>query len=125
MTTVYIKDGKEFASEWELRQAHPELIFPELSEEVMKMIGVTKEEREDPAPTDEEMSTQIREHRDALLAESDYYMTTDYPATEQGLTAVKAYRQALRDITKQDGFPKSVTWPEVPNELESEEVYVK
>ena len=120
MTTIYIKDGKEFSSEWELRQAHPELIFPELSDEVMTMLGVTKEEREDPAPTDEELSAQIREQRDALLVESDYYMTNDYPATEQGLISVKAYRQALRDITKQEGFPKTVEWPIVPIELGGE-----
>ena len=36
------------------------------------------------------------------------------PSTEKGLTEVKTYRQTLRDITTQETFPDSVTWPETP-----------
>jgi len=27
---------------------------------------------------------------------------------------MKTYRQALRDITTQEGFPHNITWPEKP-----------
>ena len=36
------------------------------------------------------------------------------PSTEEGLTEVKTYRQTLRDITTQETFPDSVTWPDTP-----------
>ena len=35
----------------------------------------------------------------------------DYPITAKSLEAVKKYRQALRDITVQKGFPFTVEWP--------------
>ncbi|NCB78622.1 MAG: hypothetical protein EOM41_01220 [Bacilli bacterium] len=30
------------------------------------------------------------------------------------LAKVKAYRQALRDVTDQDGFPTEIAWPVNP-----------
>ena len=44
----------------------------------------------------------------------------DYPSTTDGLLAVKKYRQELRDITGQSGFPKEITWPEKPSVLGGE-----
>lgn len=71
-----------------------------------------------PEKTDEEKLTEakqaVRSKRDALLAESDYYLQPDYPATEEGLKAFKAYRQALRDVPQQEGFPYAIVWPEKP-----------
>ena len=67
--------------------------------------------------TQEQIARQVRTKRDALLARCDYYVMPDYPATEEGLAEVKAYRQALRDITKQEGFPDAVTWPNIPDAL--------
>lgn len=51
-----------------------------------------------------------RSTRDALLAETDWWVLPDRTATQEQLD----YRQALRDITAQDGFPESVTWPVKP-----------
>ena len=57
---------------------------------------------------------QVRKERDALLAECDWVTIkgadTNTPVDEAWAT----YRQALRDITTQDGFPYSVTWPTKP-----------
>ena len=63
---------------------------------------------------DEVLAFEIRDRRNDLLTETDYLMQPDYPISEETRTALKAYRQALRDITKQDGFPKEVVWPEKP-----------
>lgn len=54
----------------------------------------------------------VRAKRDKLLAESDWTQLPDVPA----LTQVKwqGYRQALRDVTLQVGFPFSVEWPAAP-----------
>jgi hypothetical protein len=54
----------------------------------------------------------IREQRDALLDESDFAMLPDAPVTD--VEGWKTYRQALRDVPQQDGFPTEITWPEKP-----------
>lgn len=71
------------------------------------------------APTmpQEEVVTQIRAERDRRLAETDWYMMPDYPSNPQNLEELKVYRQALRDIPKQEGFPRDVRWPDVPKFL--------
>lgn len=65
-------------------------------------------------PTDDELAAEIRSKRDALLAETDYLLMPDYPISNDDLAVVKAYRQALRDITSPETFPQSVTWPDKP-----------
>ena len=57
----------------------------------------------------------IRIHRDNLLAETDKYMTIDYPISKEVQDLMRAYRQALRDVPQQDGFPDNVIWPEKPS----------
>ena len=52
----------------------------------------------------------IRGHRNHLLAETDYMALSDTTLTPEWAT----YRQALRDITEQQGFPLSVSWPVKP-----------
>ena len=56
------------------------------------------------------LSTQERSTRDRLLKETDLWGLSDYPASQAQLD----YRQALRDITDQAGFPTDVTWPTKP-----------
>jgi len=46
-----------------------------------------------------------------LLSDSDWTQVADAPV-DQAAWAV--YRQALRDITDQEGFPYSVNWPTAP-----------
>lgn len=53
---------------------------------------------------------QVLRRRAKLLAETDHYFLKDRGAAPKGM---KEYRQALRDITKQEGFP-AVEWPEPP-----------
>lgn len=52
----------------------------------------------------------VRCTRDSLLDQTDYMVMPDYPMVDK--TAVEAYRQALRDITEQSGFPFSIQYPE-------------
>lgn len=53
-----------------------------------------------------------RVRRDALLIEADKMVSR---ATDSGdaesLAAARAYRQALRDVPQQAGFPDSIEWP--------------
>lgn len=73
-----------------------------------------------PEPTDEDVAAQMRAERDRKITKTDYYMMSDYPISKENLDEVKAYRQALRDITEQTGFPKDVIWPDVPKFLYKE-----
>lgn len=73
-----------------------------------------------PEPTNEELARIVRDIRDTKLSETDYLVVPDYPISEERLAEVKTYRQALRDITEQTGFPKDVIWPDVPRFLTKE-----
>ena len=64
---------------------------------------------------DEVLAFDIRDKRNALLSATDYLLQPDYPISDTDREAVKAYRQALRDITKQEGFPENVVWPDKPS----------
>jgi hypothetical protein len=52
--------------------------------------------------------------RNALLADSDWTRLDDAPFTAEQKSAWAAYRQQLRDITAQSGFPDSINWPAKP-----------
>ena len=67
-------------------------------------------------PTDEQLASEARTKRNQLLADSDW---TQLPDARNAMGADKAaewdaYRQALRDITAQAGFPREIEWPIKP-----------
>ena len=53
----------------------------------------------------------IRFYRDELLSKTDWMVLSDSPEPSQEWLD---YRQALRDIPSQTGFPDNVIWPEEP-----------
>lgn len=60
----------------------------------------------------EEVASDMRARRSQLLQESDWTQLPDVPLATKEVWA--AYRQALRDITAQPGFPLTVAWPTPP-----------
>lgn len=66
------------------------------------------------AEYDTVLAASARQKRDRLIATTDYLVTPDYPIDDDRLAKVKIYRQALRDIPEQSGFPRTITWPEKP-----------
>ena len=58
----------------------------------------------------ESLANAARVKRDALIKGTDFYVLPDYPNAPEGIAE---YRQALRDITEQPGFPHSIQWPEL------------
>lgn len=60
---------------------------------------------------DAEQAKAIRQQRNQKLIESDWTQVADAPVDK---AAWATYRQALRDITAQEGFPFNVVWPTSP-----------
>jgi len=70
-----------------------------------------EQEAEYKAMKDAEQAKSIRNSRTEKLKDSDWTQIADSTADK---TAWATYRQALRDITTQSGFPWEVTWPDAP-----------
>jgi len=58
----------------------------------------------------EALGKPFRDERDSLLAATDVWALSDRTMTAEQT----AYRQALRDIPDQAGFPTDITWPTKP-----------
>ena len=60
---------------------------------------------------DLEQAKSVRQTRNYKLQETDWTQVADTPVDK----AVWAtYRQTLRDVTTQSGFPWTITWPDAP-----------
>ena len=72
------------------------------------VVDLTDEQK---AAKDADQAKAIRDDRNKRLAECDWTQLSDAPVDK---TAWASYRQELRDISKQTGFPWEVTWPTAP-----------
>ena len=63
------------------------------------------------AAKDAEQAKSVRQQRTDKLKDSDWTQVADSPVDK---AAWATYRQALRDITAQDGFPWTIDWPTQP-----------
>jgi hypothetical protein len=73
--------------------------------------NVTDATAEEIAQRTEQQANVVRAERNAKLAASDWTQLADSTADK---AAWAAYRQALRDITAQEGFPWTTDWPAAP-----------
>ena len=62
----------------------------------------------------EQASVNLRTYRDSLLQETDWVVAKSYERGEAVPQQWVTYRQALREVTAQQGFPYSVIWPTKP-----------
>ncbi|UOA25892.1 tail fiber assembly protein [Pseudosulfitobacter sp. DSM 107133] len=62
-------------------------------------------------------SEEYRTQRDTLLAECDWTQLPDTALSASCVTDFATYRQALRDVPQQGGFPSTITWPTRPTEV--------
>jgi len=63
------------------------------------------------AAKDAEQAKSVRDSRNTKLTESDWTQVADAPVNKD---AWATYRQALRDVTAQTGFPWTIDWPVAP-----------
>jgi len=66
----------------------------------------------DPEPEPIAPEILVRAERDKLLMTSDWTQVDDSPVNK---SAWATYRQLLRDVPAQSGFPNSITWPTKPS----------
>lgn len=89
-------DGK-WVREWNVIQASPE----EVERQTFSQASI------------------IRLERNRLLCQTDFTQLADYSSSIDDQILLKKYRQALRDVPQQSGFPWSVTWPKLTDEESS------
>ena len=63
--------------------------------------------------TAEQKAQSLRDKRNSLLRKSDWTQGADVPAELKAKWT--DYRQKLRDVPAQSGFPDTVTWPTEPS----------
>lgn len=108
---------------YEWQQYYAELMnnAEQIAENIEELFELAKQKEFD------ELAEKVREKRNKLLQESDAYMcldrlNLDTSSAIKFLASLKnifqnnyaTYRQALRDITDQPGFPYDVEFPEKP-----------
>jgi hypothetical protein len=69
---------------------------------------------EEQAEIEAQKAKHVRSERNAKLTETDWTQVDDTPLDNVAKNAWANYRQALRDVPDQAGFPFDVNWPSVP-----------
>lgn len=76
-----------------------------------------------PTPTTEELASLVRAKRDGKIQETNWLVERHQEQLSAGIEttitdaeyrALLTYRQALRDVPAQAGFPRDITWPTAP-----------
>jgi hypothetical protein len=66
------------------------------------------------ASENERAAKSARDSRDTLLSECDWVVVKSLESGQPIPTEWATYRQALRDLPQQDGFPVTIVWPTKP-----------
>ena len=82
----------------------------ELIDGFLKVLDQAEVVHEQQAEADSQ-AHRVRVDRTLILQASDWTQLADATVDK---TAWATYRQALRDLPSQEGFPWGVTWPEMP-----------
>jgi hypothetical protein len=111
---VYTKAIPDSAEEYEegkwrvVYRAEP--IFQEYTDDDGVTHSVADQQAEYDAKQISKLAHEQRAVRNNLLKATDHFGLSDFTMSEE----MTAYRQALRDIPQQEGFPEVINWPEKP-----------
>jgi hypothetical protein len=86
-------------------------VFTDTTDDAGNVTSAAEQEAEYKAMKDAEQAASVRQQRTEKLKDSDWTQIADSTA-DKALWAT--YRQALRDVTSQAGFPWTIEWPEQP-----------
>jgi hypothetical protein len=85
--------------------------FKDTTDEDGNVITAEQQEAEHIARVDAEQAKSVRDSRNKLLSDCDWTQVVDSPVNKE---AWATYRQALRDLPDQAGFPFDVVYPDAP-----------
>jgi hypothetical protein len=109
-SAMIVKDYKPYTDSQKL-----ETVTPYIENGFVYTVRVVEKRPDELAAEAETMylsvSANVREQRNRMLTASDWTQTKDSPDAVDVLW--QPYRQALRDITTQEGFPFNVVWPTI------------
>jgi hypothetical protein len=63
---------------------------------------------------DNQLADSVRNDRNNLLSKSDWTQFNDSPLSEADKESWATYRNSLRNVPEQSGFPWEIVWPELP-----------
>jgi hypothetical protein len=89
-------------------------IFTDVVDEDGKIITAAQQEAEYKARKDAEQAKAVRTQRNETLTQSDWVVIKALELGEEIPADWASYRQALRDIPTQAGFPWNIVWPVQP-----------
>jgi len=111
---VAVKDGVEQVDGvWQERWVTQEMFteYTETDEDGVETTVTVQDQKDAKVAADNAaLEATERATRDDLLKATDHYGLSDVSMTD----AMTAYRQALRDVPQQAGFPQTITWPTKP-----------
>lgn len=88
-------------------------VFQEYTDDDGTVVTVAAQQTAYEARKDAEQAKSVRASRDAKIVETDWVVVKASELGQSVPTNYLNYRQALRDIPSQDGFPWTITWPEL------------
>ncbi|MDY5613652.1 tail fiber assembly protein [Dysosmobacter sp.] len=97
---------------------YPQVEFKCQDNQLESILSIARAEAYNGEVTVEDIPTtseEARAQRNRLLEESDWTQVLDAPIDASTREAYRAYRQSLRDIPEQEGFPGTIIWPKLPS----------
>jgi hypothetical protein len=88
-------------------------VFTDTTDDAGNVTSAADNEAAYKAAKDAEQAKSVRQQRGEKLKDSDWTQVIDAPVDQ---AAWATYRQALRDISSQEGFPWTITWPTEPQQ---------
>lgn len=64
-----------------------------------------------------DVASEAIKKRNKYLRITDKFVLPDFPLSDDLKVAIVNYRQQLRDLPEQSGFPNSIVWPEQPFDI--------
>jgi len=111
---VAVKDGVERVDGvWQERWVTQEMFteYTETDEDGVETTVTVQDQKDAKVAADNAaLAETVRIERNDLLKDTDHYGLSDMTMSAE----MAAYRQALRDVPQQAGFPSAITWPTKP-----------
>ena len=90
-------------------------VFTDTTDDEGKVTTAAENEAAYKTNIDAQAAASVRAERDKLMHETDWIVVKAKETSTNVPTAIKTYRQELRDLPSASGFPHTMTWPTKPS----------